>query len=155
MTGSPALTALIVLAVCFTIGVMARGVGETYAVFLLPLGAEFGWDRASLTGVYSTYMLVYGLGAPLAGYIFDRFGPRAVFGIGFACMGGGYFAAAHLQHLWQFYLCVGVRGIFSIRLREGRLRLRRPVFDGRRFASIVWNSSKLSDLYSFSGSRWA
>ena len=56
-----------VLAIGFVMNMLLRGVSETYVVFLLPLGAEFGWSRTELTGVYSLYMLVHGACSPLAG----------------------------------------------------------------------------------------
>jgi MFS family permease len=85
--------AFAVLALCFTFNLLARGISETYAVFLLPLGSEFGWERAELASVYSIYMLVHGITAPLAGLLFDRLGPRLVYAFGFACYGGGYYLA--------------------------------------------------------------
>jgi len=103
-------TAVAVVAVCVAMNLLARGVSETYAVFLLPLEHEFGWRRATLTGVYSTYMLVHGLSAPLAGLLFDRIGPRLLYAVGTLCLGGGYYLAAHLDRVWQFYLCIGVLG---------------------------------------------
>lgn len=103
-------TALVVVAVCVAMNMLARGVSETYAVFLLPMEQEFGWRRASLTGVYSTYMLVHGLSAPLAGMLFDRIGPRLLYSGGALCLGGGYFLAAKLHSAWQFHLCIGVLG---------------------------------------------
>jgi MFS family permease len=102
--------AFAVLALCFTFNLLARGISETYAVFLLPLGSEFGWERAELASVYSIYMLVHGITAPLAGLLFDRLGPRLVYAFGFACYGGGYYLAGSLSELWQFYLCIGVLG---------------------------------------------
>jgi MFS family permease len=84
-----------------------RGLGDTYAVFLLPLEREFGWARSELTGVYSVYLLVNGFTAPLVGLAFDRLGPRWVFGAGVACLGGAFFLAAGLASLWQFYLFIG------------------------------------------------
>ena len=53
-------------------------------VFLLPLEREFGWTRSQLTGVYSVYLLVNGFTAPLVGLVFDRLGPRWVYGAGIA-----------------------------------------------------------------------
>lgn len=103
-------TALVVVAICVAMNLLARGVSETYAVFLLPLEGEFGWRRATLTGVYSTYMLVHGLSAPLAGLLFDRLGPRLLYAGGALCLGGGYYLAAHLDSVWQFHLCIGVLG---------------------------------------------
>ena len=103
-------TALVVVALCVGMNLLARGISETYAVFLLPLEQEFDWGRAALTSVYSSYMLVHGLTAPLAGYLFDRLGPRILYAGGALCLGGGYFLAARLTELWQFYLCVGALG---------------------------------------------
>jgi len=84
-----------------------RGLGDTYAVFLLPLEGEFGWARSELTGVYSVYLLVNGFTAPLVGLAFDRLGPRWVFGAGIACLGAAFFLAGGLVSLWQFYLLIG------------------------------------------------
>jgi MFS family permease len=85
-----------------------RGLGDTYAVFLLPLEREFGWSRSEVTGVFSVYLLVNGCTAPLVGLAFDRLGPRWVYGAGTACLGGAFFLAAGMSSLWQFYLLVGV-----------------------------------------------
>lgn len=84
-----------------------RGLGDTYAVFLLPLEREFGWSRSELTGVYSVYLLVNGFTAPLVGLAFDRLGPRWVFGAGVVCLGAAFFLASELVSLWQFYLLIG------------------------------------------------
>jgi MFS family permease len=77
-------------------------------VFLLPLEREFGWTRSGLTSVYSLYLLVNGFTAPLVGLVFDRLGPRWVYGAGMACLGAGFFLAGGLTSLWQFYLFIGV-----------------------------------------------
>ena len=84
-----------------------RGLGDTYAVFLLPLEREFGWSRSKLTGVYSVYLLVNGFTAPLVGLFFDRLGPRWVYGVGTACLGAAFFLAGGLTAPWQFYLFIG------------------------------------------------
>src|SRR5207237_2638188 len=91
---NPNRTALGVLAACFTLNMFGRGLGDTYAVFLLPLEREFGWSRSELTSVYSIYLLVNGFTAPLVGLLFDRFGPRWVYGAGVACLGVAFFLAA-------------------------------------------------------------
>ena len=100
-------TALAVLAVAFAFNVLGRGAGETYAVFLLPLEHEFGWSRSQLTSVYSVYLLVGGLIAPLVGTLFDRVGPRTVYTVGLAVLTAAYLLAGTLSSLWQFYLYVG------------------------------------------------
>lgn len=89
---------------------LSRGIGESYAVFLLPLAREFGADRGALTGVYSTYMLFAGMMSPLAGIAFDRLGPRFCYCVGLALFGSAYALAGWLDALWQLYLLVGVAG---------------------------------------------
>jgi len=96
-----------VLATCFALNMFGRGLGDTYAVFLLPLEREFGWTRSELTSVYSVYLLTHGLTSPLIGMFFDRLGPRWVYGAGLACLGSAFFLAGGLVSLWQFYLLVG------------------------------------------------
>lgn len=108
--------AVAVLATCFILNMFGRGLADTYAVFLLPLEREFGWTRSELTGVYAIYLLVNGFTAPLVGLLFDRLGPRWVYGAGMACLGSAYFFAQYLGSLWQFYLFVGVLIGFAVSL---------------------------------------
>ena len=100
-------TALAVLAICFLLNVLGRGIGDTYSVFLKPLEAEFGWSRSSLTSVYSLYLLVGGFAAPFVGMAFDRVGPRWAYSSGLVVLGGAFLLAGSLDRLWQFYLLVG------------------------------------------------
>jgi MFS family permease len=85
-----------------------RGMGDTYAAFLLPIEREFSWTRSQITSVYSIYLLVNGFTAPLVGMVFDRVGPRWVYGAGMTCLGAAFFFAAGLSSLWQFYVFIGV-----------------------------------------------
>jgi MFS family permease len=100
-------TALAVLAICFLLNVLGRGIGDTYSVFLKPLEAEFGWSRSSLTSVYSLYLLVGGFAAPFVGMAFDRVGPRWAYSSGLLLLGGAFLLAGSLNRLWQLYLLVG------------------------------------------------
>lgn len=101
-------SAVAVLATVFVFNLLGRGSGDTYAVFLLPLEREFGWARSQLTSVYSMYLLVGAFIAPMAGTLFDRFGPRATYSGGLLCLAAAFFLASNLGNLWQFYLFVGV-----------------------------------------------
>lgn len=102
--------ALGVLALCTTINIVSRGVGESFAVFLLPVAEAFDADRGALTGIYGLYMLVLGLMSPIAGTVFDRLGPRAAYTLGLAVFGGAYLLAGSVDALWQVYLLVGLGG---------------------------------------------
>lgn len=101
-------TALAVLASCFLLNMLGRGIGDTYSVFLKPLEAEFGWSRSSLTSVYSLYLLVNGFAAPFVGMAFDRVGPRWAYTAGLVVLGSAFLLAGSLDRLWQFHLLVGV-----------------------------------------------
>src|SRR5947209_3712825 len=74
--------AFVVLCLCFLLMALARGMSETFTVFLLPISSEFGWDRAQTVSVYSIGALCAGLAAPFVGRLFDHSGPRAVYAIG-------------------------------------------------------------------------
>ncbi len=71
----PARVALNVLALCFALALIGRGLGESFTVFLKPISENFGWDRAQVVSVYSLTWLAGGLTAPLVGRLFDRYGP--------------------------------------------------------------------------------
>ena len=100
--------ALNVLALCFALSVLGRGLGDSFTVFLKPLSENFGWDRAQAVSVYSLTWLAGGLTAPLVGRLFDRSGPRAVYSLGLALLGGAFLVASQAQHLWQFQLSIGL-----------------------------------------------
>jgi MFS family permease len=104
----PARVALNVLALCFALSVLGRGLGESFTVFLKPISESFGWDRAEVVSVYSLSALAGGLAAPLVGRLFDRSGPRTVYSLGLLLLGGALLVAAHAQHLWQFQLSLGL-----------------------------------------------
>jgi len=104
----PARLALAVLALCFVLAAIGRGAGETFTVFLLPVSGTFGWDRAQVVSVYSIGALCSGLAAPFVGRLFDRAGPRAVYGVGMALLGAGFSAAAFARELWHLQVCIGL-----------------------------------------------
>jgi MFS family permease len=103
----------VVLAAC--LGVMG-GFGSlfvyTFTVFVKPLGAEFGWNRESVSLGFAIAAMTVGLSSPLIGRLIDRFGPRriilpcmTVFGCGVASL------ALVRSGVWQFYATCFVIGV--------------------------------------------
>lgn len=98
------------LGLVFAMNMLARGVVETWPVFLPAVEQAMGWSRSEVASVYSVLMVVIGLGGALAGWALDRVGPRAVYVAGLLLLGGGYGAASWLDGLWPFRLAIGVAG---------------------------------------------
>jgi MFS family permease len=104
----PVRVALNVLALCFVLSVLGRGLGECFTVFLKPISESFGWERAQVVSVYSLTALAGGLASPLVGRLFDRSGPRVVYSLGLLLLSAAFLVAAHAQQLWQFQLSIGI-----------------------------------------------
>ena len=102
------LVALVVLT--FAMNLVARGVPETFAVFLLPVQKGLGVSRADITLTYSVYMVAFGLSGPFAGQLIDRLGARVAYGFGLASLGVGYLLAGFATELWHYLLTVGLLG---------------------------------------------
>jgi MFS family permease len=100
--------ALGVLGLCFFFNFLGRGIGDTFLVFLLPLQQQFGWPRAQMTSIYALLMLVAGLASPLAGWVFERHGPRVLYAGGVALLAAGALVASQAQELWHLYLGLGL-----------------------------------------------
>ena len=99
--------ALNVLALCFVLALLGRGLSDSFTVFLKPISESFGWDRAQVISVYSLTWLAGGLTAPVIGRLFDRYGPRTVYSLGLLLI-GAFLLASWAQTLWQLQLSIGL-----------------------------------------------
>jgi MFS family permease len=57
---------------------ISSGVWYASSVLFVALIQEFHWDYGSTAGIFSTFILMYGVWGVLAGLLLDRFGPRRV-----------------------------------------------------------------------------
>jgi MFS family permease len=57
---------------------LVYGSRQSFGLYLLPITTEFNWSRESLSFVFATQALVYGLSAPFVGAIADKWGPIRV-----------------------------------------------------------------------------
>jgi len=97
MANRPVSTAVLVLVIAFSCNMVGRGVADAFMVFVLPLSEEFGWQRAQVTSVYSVFLVVTGLSAPLTGMLIDRIGARVVYPLGLLLLGSACLFAATLS----------------------------------------------------------
>jgi MFS family permease len=98
------------LVLTFVMNMIARGVTETFAVFLLPVQQGLGVSRAQITLTYSVFMLAYGVSAPFAGQLIDRLGARATYCLGLTSLGCGYVLAGSATELWHYLVAAGLLG---------------------------------------------
>ena len=98
----------VVLGAAFITLILGFAIRNTFSVFYPAIVEEFGWGRGNTALMFSIAILVYGLVAPMAGGLVDRFKPRLVLPVGAGIMGGGIILCSLATSQWQFYLLYGV-----------------------------------------------
>lgn len=77
-------------------------------VLLLPLKNEFGWDLGAISGALALRLILYGLVAPFAAALMQRYGIRAVVGTALALIVLGLVLATRMTALWQLWVTWGI-----------------------------------------------
>jgi MFS family permease len=84
----------------------------TFAIFLKPLSAEFGWSREAVSAAFGIAALAVAACSPPLGWLLDRYPARriilpclTIFGCAFASL------SLLTPHLWQFYATFLILGI--------------------------------------------
>ena len=98
----------VVLSIAFITLVLGFAIRNTFSVFYPTIVQEFGWSRANTALMFSITIIVYGLAAPMAGSLVDRFDPRFVLPVGACIVGGGIALCSLATAQWHFYLLYGV-----------------------------------------------
>ncbi|MEM9062690.1 MAG: MFS transporter [Pseudomonadota bacterium] len=97
-----------VVTLCFLLNTLARGSGETLAVFYGPLLSEFGWGRAWTSSLYSAFMISIAVAGPFIGAGYDRYGGRIIYVGGLLFYGAGFLVAAQMSEVWHGWLGLGL-----------------------------------------------
>jgi MFS family permease len=97
-----------VLALCFLTTLTSAGVRSSPSVLIHPLEAEFGWSRAAIASAVSMNLLLFGIAAPISGWLLDHYGPRKVMLGSLALLIVGVSGTIAMNHFWQFFLVWGV-----------------------------------------------
>src|ERR1044072_9456243 len=98
----------LVIALCFLTTLTSAGVRSSPSVLIHPLEAEFGWSRTLIASAVSMNLLLFGIAAPLSGFLIDRFGPRKVMMGSLALLIAGVTGTIVMTQFWQFFLVWGV-----------------------------------------------
>lgn len=98
----------LVLSICFLTTLTSAGVRSSPSVLIHPLEAEFGWSRALIASAVSMNLLLFGVAAPLSGWLIDRHGPRKVMIGSLALLIVGVSGTMAMSEFWQFFLVWGI-----------------------------------------------
>lgn len=81
---------------------------STTGAFFEPLETEFGWDRSGLSTAVMINLVVYGVAAPFAATLIERFSMRKVAILALLLVSAGAGLAVLITEIWQLWLLWGV-----------------------------------------------
>ncbi|GGG21886.1 MFS transporter [Rhodococcoides trifolii] len=100
--------AWIVAAVAFLALVGAAGFRAAPSVLMVPIQDEFGWSRGVLSTAVGINLLLFGLTAPFAAALMERFGIRTVTACALTVVAVGSGASVFVTAQWQIVLTWGI-----------------------------------------------
>ncbi len=100
--------AWIVAAVSFVAILGAAGFRAVPSVMMDPLHMEFGWSHATIGAAMSVNMVLFGVTAPFAAALMDRFGVRPILTAALLLIAAGTGLGVFMSASWQLVLLWGV-----------------------------------------------
>lgn len=100
--------AWIVAAVTFVTIIGGAAFNALPGLLIDPLNAEFGWSRGEIGLAVSIDMALYGLTAPFAAALMDRFGIRRVVVVALGAVAAGALASVWMTASWQLMIYWGL-----------------------------------------------
>lgn len=107
-TGRRVHPAWIVAGVAFLALVGAAGFRAAPSVMMVPMEQEFGWSRTILSAAVAVNLVLFGLTAPFAAALMERFGIRAVTSVALTVVAAGAGLSVLVVEPWQIVLTWGV-----------------------------------------------
>ncbi|MDO9356054.1 MAG: MFS transporter [Solirubrobacteraceae bacterium] len=99
--------------------VAAAGFRSSTGALLEPLEQDFGWSRATTSGAVTLNLVVYGLAAPFAAALMEKFGVRRVVASALTLVAIGSGLTLVMTEAWQLWLLWG----FAVGIGTGALAL--------------------------------
>src|SRR3954447_23725368 len=90
-----------VAVIAFIALVGAAGFRATPSVMLRPLHDEFGWSLGTISAAVSVNLLLYGLTAPFAAALMEKFGIRRVVLVALLTVSAGSGLTVFMRQSWQ------------------------------------------------------
>ena len=98
----------VVVAVTFVTALVSAGAAGAPGVFILPLQKEFGWTTADISAALSIRLALFGLMAPFAAALLNRFGLRNVALVSVSIVTLSLLLSLGMSQVWQLILLWGV-----------------------------------------------
>src|SRR5690349_20661826 len=98
----------VMVAVTFLTALISAGTVGAPGVFIVPLQKEFGWTTAEISSALSIRFVLFGLMAPFAAALMNRYGLRNVTLSALLIVVSGLIASLAMTKLWQLVLLWGV-----------------------------------------------
>ncbi|MFI9831566.1 MFS transporter [Streptomyces sp. NPDC051913] len=97
-----------VAAVTFVTIIGAAAFRSLPGLLIDPLHQDFGWSRGTISAAVSINLALYGLTAPFAAALMDRFGIRRVVAVALTVIAVGSGLTVWMTAAWQLMLCWGL-----------------------------------------------
>ena len=97
-----------VVATCMFIAFLTMGTRNAFGAFVVPMEAEFSWDRTTVSWAAALGALLNGVTQPFMGYFFDRVGVRIVVMTGITIIGVSTVMMTLTGSMWYLIGMFGV-----------------------------------------------
>src|SRR5437868_12315080 len=98
----------VMVGVTFFAALISAGTVGAPGVFLVPLQKEFGWSPAQISSALSIRFILFGLMAPFAAALLNRYGLRHVTLTAQLIVIAGLLGSLFMTQVWQLVLLWGV-----------------------------------------------
>ena len=98
----------VMVAVTFLAALISAGTVGAPGVFIVPLQKEFGWSTAEISSALSIRFILFGLMAPFAAALMNRYGLRNVTLAAQLIVVSGLVTSLAMTQVWQLILLWGV-----------------------------------------------
>lgn len=100
--------AWIVAAAGFIVLLASAAIRATFGILMEPLMNEFGWSHGAISTAAGVNLVVFGLSAPFAATLSERFGLRRTVAVALVMIMLSAAAITQVTELWQLYIVWGL-----------------------------------------------
>lgn len=98
----------VIVSVCMVVMTLAAPLLASFSIFYVAIMNDLGWSRGDTALGLAIFLVVTGLGGPVAGGLVDRFQPRWVMPIGTMMTALALVWMSRMTTKWEFYVAYGL-----------------------------------------------